>query len=131
MNSLKMDPKALENARRQFCLDIALPWEEYMRQPRQKIYIKKAVYKKGTLKVLSEGARDYERGSDLFHAIICLGQLFLVVDEQIYDWAVEKFADCDPEWFCEFGNLRMIDEKLKEYGHRIKDTHIYMEFPLV
>ena len=126
MNSLKMDPKALENARRQFCLDVCLPWEEYMRQPRQKIYIKKATYKKGTLKVLSEGARDYERGSDFFHAIICLGQLFLVVDEQIYDWAVEKFADCDPEWFCEFGNLRMIDEKLREYGHEIKDTHIYM-----
>lgn len=126
MNSLKLDPKALENARRQFCLDIGLPWEEYMKQPRQKIYIKKATYKKETLKVSTEGARDYERGNDFFHAIICLGQLFLVVDEQIYDWAVEKFADCEPEWFCEFGNLRMIDEKLKEYGHRIKDTHIYM-----
>ena len=126
MNSLKLDPKALESARRQFCLDIGLPWEEYMKQPRQKIYIKKATYKKGTLKVSTEGARDYERGNDFFHAIICLGQLFLVVDEQIYDWAVEKFADCDPEWFCEFGNLRMIDEKLKEYGHQIKDTHIYM-----
>lgn len=126
MNSLKMDPKALENARRQFCLDIGLPWEEYMKQPRQKIYIKKATYKKGTLKVSAEGARDYERGNDFFHAIICLGQLFLVVDEQIYDWAEEKFADCEPEWFCEFGNLRMIDEKLREYGHQIKDTHIYM-----
>ena len=126
LNSLKMDPKALENARRQFCLDIGLPWEEYIKQPRQKIYIKKATYKKGTLKVSAEGARDYERGNDFFHAIICLGQLFLVVDEQIYDWAKEKFADCKPEWFCEFGNLRMIDEKLKEYGHQIKDTHIYM-----
>lgn len=126
MNSLKMDSKALENARRQFCLDIGLPWEEYMKQSRQKIYIKKATYKKGTLKVSAEGARDYERGNDFFHAIICLGQLFLVVDEQIYDWAMEKFADCKPEWFCEFGNLRMIDEKLREYGHQIKDTHIYM-----
>ena len=126
MNSLKLDPKALENARRQFCLDIGLSWEEYMKQPRQKIYIKKATYKEGTLKVSAEGARDYERGNDFFHAIVCLGQLFLVVDEQIYDWAVEKFADCEPEWFCEFGNLRMIDEKLKKYGHRIKDTHIYM-----
>ena len=113
MNSLKMDPKALENARRQFCLDIGLPWEEYMKQSRQKIYIKKATYKKGTLKVSAEGARDYERGNDFFHAIICLGQLFLVVDEQIYDWAMEKFVDCEPEWFCEFGNLRMIDEKLR------------------
>ena len=73
MNSLKLDPKALENARRQFCLDIALPWEEYMKHPRQKIYIKKATYKNGTLKIATEGARDYERGNDFFHAIICLG----------------------------------------------------------
>ena len=59
MNSLKIDQEALENARRQFCLDVCLPWEEYVRQPRQKIYIKKATYKKGTLKVAAKGARNY------------------------------------------------------------------------
>jgi len=126
MNSLKMDPKALKHARRQFCLDIGLHWEEYISHPQQKVYIRKSLYKEGTLKISSDGARDYEGRNDFFHAIICLGQLFLVVDEQIYDWAVEKFADCAPEWFCEFGNLRMIDEKLKACGHRIQDTHIYM-----
>ena len=126
MNSLILSPNALERARRQFCLDMGLSWEEYVGQPEQKVYIRKVSYKEGTHLINTEGARVYEGRNDFFHAIICLGQLFLIVDEQIYDWAVEKFADCEPEWFCEFGNLRMIDEKLKEYGHRIKDTHIYM-----
>ena len=125
MNTLKIDAEALIGARKQFCLDIGLPWEEYQAHATQKVFIRKAVYREGTLKVNTEGARDYERGNDFFHAIICLGQLFLVVDEQLYDWAVETFSDCSPEWFCEFSNLRMIDEKLKEYGHGIKDTHVY------
>lgn len=125
MNTLKIDAEALTGARKQFCLDIGLTWEEYQAHATQKVFIRKAVYREGTLKVNTEGARDYERGNDFFHAIICLGQLFLVVDEQLYDWAVETFSDCSPEWFCEFSNLRMIDEKLKEYGHRIKDTHVY------
>ena len=126
MNSLKLDRKALEQARRQFCLDIGLPWEEYRENFGQKIFIRKAAYRERTCQIDSAGARIYEGRNDFFHAMICLGQLFLVVDEQIYDWAVEKFADCAPEWFCEFENLRMIDHKLKEYGHRIKDTHVYM-----
>ena len=125
MNTLKIDAEALTGARKQFCLDIGLTWEEYQAHATQKVFIRKAVYREGTLKVNTEGARDYERGNDFFHAIICLGQLFLVVDEQLYDWAVETFSDCSPEWFCEFSYLRMIDEKLKEYGHGIKDTHVY------
>ena len=126
MNSLILSPNALEQARRQFCLDMGLSWEEYMRQPGQKVYIRKVSYKEGTHLINTEGARVYEGRNDFFHAIICLGQLFLVVDEQLYDWAVEKFTNYPPEWFCRFDNLRMIEEKLKEYGHGIKDTHVYM-----
>lgn len=126
MISLRINEEALRKARMQFCLDIGMSWEEYVQKPKQKAYIRKASYKKGTCLIDSEGARVYEGRNDFFHAMICFGQLFLVVDEQIYDWAVENFADCAPEWFCEFGNLRRIDEKLKEYGHSIKDTHVYM-----
>lgn len=126
MNSFKVNREALTAARKQFCLDIGMPWEEYQENPGQSVYIRKASYKEGTYLVDTEGAREYEGRNDFFHAMICLGQLFLVVDEQIYDWAVEKFADYAPEWFCEFANLRMIDKKLNEYGHGIKDTHIYM-----
>ena len=126
MNSLKIDQEALKKARMQFCLDIGLPWELYEEDPQKTAYICKARYKAGTKLVDAEGARVYEGRNDFFHAIICLGQLFLIVDEQIFDWAVEKFEDCKPEWFCSFSNLRMIEEKLQQYGHCIADTHVYM-----
>ena len=126
VNLLRINREALQMARMQFCLDMGLSWEEYVQQPKQKVYIRKASYKEGTELINTEGARVYEGRNDFFHAIICLGQLFLVVDEQLYGWAVEKFTNYPPEWFCRFDNLRTIDEKLKEYGHRIKDTHVYM-----
>ena len=123
---MKIDKNALESARKQFCLDIGMKWEEYLTSPQQKVYIKKTAYKEGTCQVDMDGARVYEGRCDFFHAMVCLGQLFLIVDEQIYDWAVERYSDYPVEWFCEFGNLRAIDEKLKEYGHEIRDTHVYM-----
>lgn len=125
MNSLKIDQKGLELARKQFCLDIGMSWEEYTANSRQNIFIRKAVYREGSCLNATEGSRNYEGRDDFFHAIICLGQLFLIVDEQLYDWAVEQFGGCAPEWFCEYGNLRRIDDKLREYNHQIKDTHVY------
>lgn len=76
MNSLIIDKNALELARKQFCLDIGLPWEEYVNDLRQQAYIRKAVYREGTLWNRIEGARNYEGGNDFFHAIICLGSCF-------------------------------------------------------
>lgn len=125
MNTLKIDLNALEAARKQFCLDIGMNWEEYVKDPCRKTYIKKTVDSGKDLETRMPGARNYEGRDTFFHAMICLGQLFLVVDERIYDWAVQEFADCAPEWFCAFQNLRKIEKKLEEYGHTIKDTHVY------
>ena len=38
---------------------------------------------------------------------------------------MEQYEACSPEWFCDFENLRKLDEKLREYGHQIQDTHVY------
>lgn len=122
---LSVDKEMLQKARRQFCLDIGLDWEEYLAQPDKTCYICKTRYEGGTRFPAAVGARHYAGMDSFFKAIICMGQLFLCIDEQIYDWAVEKFADCQPEWFCDYNNLRMIDEKLQEYGRKINDTHIY------
>ncbi len=120
-----IDKAMLEAARKQFCLDTCLDWQQYLEQPNRKCYIQKTNYAAGTTYPVAQGARRYAGMDSFFKAIMCMGQLFLAVDEQIYDWAVEKFSDCAPEWFCQYGNLRMIDEKLQEYGRKINDTHVY------
>lgn len=124
-NSLTLDKRCLEIARKQFCLDIGLPWEEYVANRQKPVLIQKAVYAPGTLEIASVGARNYAGKTSFFRAIICLGQLFICCDESIYDWVVEQYGACKPEWFCAFGNLRKLDEKLQEHGHRICDTHVY------
>lgn len=115
----------LKIARRQFCLDTCLDWQQYLEQSDKKVYIQKTQYVEGTAFPVAPGARCYGGTDAFFKAIVCMGQLFLSVDEQIYDWAVEQFAECEPEWFCEYGNLRKIDEKLREFDREIKDTHVY------
>lgn len=122
---LAMDKTALEHARRQFCLDTCLEWEDYLKEPDKKVYIQETVYEPGTAYVAMDGARRYYGSDGFFNAIVCLGQLFLTVDKQIYPWAVETFGDASPEWFCQYENLRRIDEKLREYGRKIGDTHLY------
>lgn len=124
-NSLNLDKRCLEVARKQFCLDIGLPWEEYEKNREKSVLIQKAVYAPGTMDMAGEGARNYAERNSFFRAIICLGQLFICCDERIYDWVVEQYGDCKPEWFCNYRRLRKLDEKLREYGHEIYDTHVY------
>ena len=124
-NSLNLDKKCLETAKKQFCLDIGLSWEEYEKNREKSVLIQKAVYAPGTKDVAGEGARNYGERNSFFRAIICLGQLFICCDEKIYNWAEEQYGDCRPEWFCDYKNLRKLDEKLREYRHEIYDTHVY------
>ena len=124
-NSLILDKKCLEMARKQFCLDIGLSWEEYVKNSKKAVFIQKSVYAPNTLDIANSGARNYAGRTSFFRAIICLGQLFICCDESIYDWVVEQYGQCKPEWFCEFGSLRKLEEKLQEHEHRIYDTHVY------
>lgn len=124
-NCLNLDKRCLEIARRQFCLDVGLPWEEYEKSREKSVLIQKTTYAPGTMDVAGEGARNYAERNSFFRAIICLGQLFICCDEKIYDWVVEQYGDCKPEWFCNYRRLRKLDEKLREYGHEIYDTHVY------
>ena len=42
MNSLNLDKECLEAARKQFCLDIGLPWEEYEKNREKQEYCNSA-----------------------------------------------------------------------------------------
>lgn len=122
---LAINKEMLAGARKQFCLDIGMSFEDYEQNPYKKAYITKSKYKEGTTLPATAGARCYAGSDAFFWAIICMGQLFLSVDEQLYEWACKEFSDCAPEWFCEYDNLRRIDEKLREYGRKVGDTHVY------
>ncbi len=71
------------------------------------------------------GSRTFGDISTFFRAIIYRGDLYLMCDEQIIEWARETFEKIFPEWVCKFEHLRILDQKLQEYGHKILDTHIY------
>lgn len=114
----------LEDARKQFCLDINLPWEEYIKQASKRVIITQS-NEESRARLAETGARIMHNRDSFFIAMICMGQLFMMVDEQLYDWAIKEFQKCAPEWICKFKTLHKIDQKLGEYGRRIADTHIY------
>lgn len=120
-----IDDKALEIACKQFCMDICLSWRQYTREPQKKIYIQKMEYAPGSCYPKEAGARRVTGLDSFMKVILCMGKLFMGVDESIYDWAQKNYGECQPEWFCQYENLRQIDEKLHEHGRKILDTHIY------
>jgi GNAT superfamily N-acetyltransferase len=111
---VKIDKTALEAATKQFYLDFNVE---------NKIFDNGKVVISNSNKI--HGARIME-GKDLFFkTAVFLGKAFIMVDDQISDWAIEKFQNAAPQWFFEYGNLRLIDRKLNEYDREIEDTHIY------
>jgi hypothetical protein len=108
-----------ETARRQFCLDCNCEWEKEEEENKKTGQIFIAETRNHS------GARICE-GKDLFfRAIIYHGNAYIMADRKILGWAKDKFSACIPEWFCSYSNLRMIDEKLREFGRKIADTHLY------
>ncbi len=72
-----------------------------------------------------KGARIVETISSFFRAVIYKGDAYFMADKSIIDWVRKEYGDCMPEWFCKYENLRILDNKLKEHGHQIQDTHVY------
>ena len=73
-----------------------------------------------------EGARIFEGMSDEFRAVIYKADAYIMASDELYEWVKEKYSLFKCEWFCKFENLRELDNKLKDYGLCIHDTHIYM-----
>ena len=115
----------LETARRQFCLDTGFCFETYQKQADQKAYICKTSYKEGTVFPKAEGARAYHDLDYFFFAVISFGQIFIGADEAIYDWVVERYTNCSPEWFCDFAVLKELDRKLEQYGRELDNAKVY------
>lgn len=112
---MKIASETIEIIEKQFALDCNLEEAEEIGQGRMFIAPSKKL----------PGARIVNQTDLFFRAILFMGKAYLMVDEEIYEGCKEVFKDVDPNWFCKFPNLRILDRILNEYGYEIADTHIY------
>lgn len=72
-----------------------------------------------------EGARKYSDDKEILKILIFNGKAVISADECIKGWCIEKFAKGNGDWLFLYSILRRIDEKLKEFGYEIDNTHHY------
>lgn len=74
---------------------------------------------------LLEGRRIYE-SDGCFLKIICMwGRAIISSDERMIPWLEENLLKRQADWLFDCYKFRMIDKKLREFGHEIDDTHHY------
>jgi len=81
---------------------------------------------------LIEGSRIYE-SDGCFLKILCIeGKAIICADEKIRPWLEEKILNKDASWLFDYGNVRAIDNKLREFGHEIDELpNFYLPNPAV
>lgn len=112
---MKIANETIEIIEKQFALDCNLEEAEEIKQGRMFLAPSKNL----------PGARIVHKTDNFFRAIIFMGKAYLMADESIYEGCKEVFKDVNPDWFCKFPNLRILDRILNEFGYEIADTHIY------
>lgn len=112
---MKIANETIEIIEKQFALDCNLAQAEEIQQGRMYIAPSKDL----------PGARIVDKTDNFFRAVLFMGKAYLMADESIYEGCREVFKDVDPNWFCKFPNLRILDRILNESGYEIADTHIY------
>lgn len=74
---------------------------------------------------LLEGRRIYE-SDGCFLKIICIwGRAIISSDEKMIPWLEGNLLKRQADWLFDCYKFRMIDKKLREFGHEIDDTHHY------
>ena len=72
-----------------------------------------------------KGARLHVKHDTFFKVSIFMGKAYVMADKEMHPWIKEVLAKEPPEWWCDFKNLRKLDDELNKYGREIFDTHIY------
>ena len=79
---------------------------------------------------LLEGSRVYGNDGCFLKIITIGGRAIISADEKIRPWLEENVLKQNASWLFDYGNLRTIDNKLKEYGHEIDEMpHFYLPNP--
>ncbi|MBU5428270.1 GNAT family N-acetyltransferase [Tissierella pigra] len=80
---------------------------------------------------LLEGRRINESDGCFLKIITIGGKAIICADEKIRPWIEEKILKKNALWLFDYGNLRMIDNKLREFGHEIDEMpHFYLPNPV-
>lgn len=111
---MRIDSEYMEKTLCQFALDYNVDGGEWITEKIHLSPIKRC-----------EGARLHIKHDIFFKAAIIMGKAYVMAEEAMHPWVKEVLAKEPPEWWCDFKNLRKIDEELKKYGREIFDTHIY------
>lgn len=71
-------------------------------------------------------ARKY-KDRDSFMKILCYRNKIVIAckDDSMLSYCRQQYESYKGEWFARFDNLRKLDQKLAEYGHKIGDIHHY------
>ncbi len=72
---------------------------------------------------LLEGRRVYESDGSFLRMLVFGSKAVISAAPEILPWCAEHLGKRDPAWLFEHPKLRMIDNKLREYGHEIADMH--------
>jgi len=60
------------------------------------------------------------------------GKAIISSDEKMKPWLEEKIIKKDANWLFDYGNLRLIENKLREFGHEIEEIYnFYLPNPKV
>ena len=80
---------------------------------------------------LLEGRRIYESDGCFLKIISIGGRAIICADEKIRPWLEEVILKKSASWLFDYGNLRAIDNKLREFGHEIDQMpHFYLPNPV-
>lgn len=77
-----------------------------------------------TIREKIEGRRVYSNDDTFFKICSIHGKLiFSCADTQLLDWLKDTYSETSADWFANYPNLRLLDNKLLQFGHKIEDLH--------
>lgn len=87
----------------------------------EEVYSNKNLF---TIREKIEGRRVYSN-DDTFLKICSVHSklIFSCADTQLLYWLKDTYSQTSADWFANYPNLRLLDNKLLQFGHQIEDLH--------
>ncbi len=72
-----------------------------------------------------DGRRMFDNDSSPLNVMCINNKMIFSGEDGLVSWCREKYDSVTGGWLTSYDNLRMLDEKLAETGHRILNTHCF------